>query len=80
MGKIFGFGSGSGFGSSLVLDFSILEALFPKKLASNFGFLTFELHFRLDPGGPNPDPECIKVPVPKAKSCGSCVLVQVPQH
>ncbi len=46
------------------LDFSILEALFPKKLASNYGFLTFVLHFRLDPGGPNPVLECITVSVP----------------
>jgi hypothetical protein len=43
------------------------EALFPRKLASNFLFLLSVLHFMLDP-----EPECTAVPVPlKAKSCGS---------
>ncbi len=56
------------------LAFSMEAELFPRNLASNFLFLTFEFHFMLDPG-PNPvsetDPECITVPVPPAP---------VPQH
>ncbi len=51
-------------------------ALFTRKLASNFfSFLTFVLHFMLDPV---PEPECISVPVPiplKQK-----VAVPVPLH
>jgi hypothetical protein len=48
------------------LAFSILEAaLFPEGWTLIFGFLTFVLHFMLDPGpNPVPEPECITVPVP----------------
>jgi hypothetical protein len=50
------------------LAFSKLEAaLFPRKLASNFDFLTTLLHFLLDPGSnpvpePHPEPEFITIP------------------
>jgi hypothetical protein len=47
------------------LAFSILEAaLFPRKLASIYDFLTFVLHFMLDTG-PNPVPEQIELELGK---------------
>ncbi len=46
------------------MEACLFNALFLRKLASNFYFLTFVLHFSLDPGSnPAPESECITVQV-----------------
>jgi hypothetical protein len=62
--------------------FNASAALFPRKL--DFWFLTFELHFMLDPD-PNPilesETERISVPVPlRQKAAVPSVPASVPQH
>jgi hypothetical protein len=62
---------------------SMLEtALFPKKVASNFCFLTFLLHFvgsgSKSGSGQDPEPECITVPVPLRKKVPVPVPAPVP--
>jgi hypothetical protein len=54
---------------------------FPESLSLIFDFLTFVLHFVLNPG-PNmvPEPECITFPVPLRRKVVVPVPATVPQH